>query len=217
MQDKAGIFNDLFVKQCSLIDNESQIPESLPSRTQSKLRRIEIPLEKIVQLINQLDSKKANGCDEISIRMLKLCAHECSIPLKMLYDMSLETGNYPALWKRGNVVPIHKKGDRQVKTNYRPISLLPICGKIFEKIIFDEVYKHLAENNLISTHQSGFRPGDSTINQLLLITHEIYEAFENHQETRAVFLDISKAFDKVGMKVFYLNSNQMGLMDSFLL
>ena len=80
--------------------------------------------------------------------MLKLCAHECSIPLKMLYDMSLETGHYPALWKRANVVPIHKKGDRQVKTNDRPISLLPICAKIFEKIIFDEVYELLAENNL---------------------------------------------------------------------
>ena len=116
--------------------------------------------------------------------MPKLCAHECSMPLKMLYDMShypaLWTGHYPALWKRANVVPIHKKGDRQVKTNYRPISLLPICGKIFENIIFDELYKNLAENNLISTHQSGFRPGDSTINQLLLIMHEIYEAFENH-------------------------------------
>ena len=143
--------------------------------------------------------------------MLKLCAHECSIPLKMLYDMSLETGHYPALWKRANVVPIHKKGDRQVKTNYRPISLLPICGKIFEKIIFDEVYKHLAENKLISTHQSGFRPGDSTINQLLLITHEIYEAFENHQETRAVFLDISKAFDKVWHEGLLLKLKSNGI------
>ena len=64
-QDKGATFNDLFIKQCSFTDNEGQIPESLRSRTQSKLRHIEIPLEKIVQLINQLDSKKANGCDEM--------------------------------------------------------------------------------------------------------------------------------------------------------
>ena len=69
----------------------------------------------------------------------------------------------------------------------------------------------MAENNLISTHQSGFRPGDSTINQLLLITHEIYEAFENHQETRAVFLDISKAFDKVWHEGLLLKLKSNGI------
>ena len=75
--------------------------------------------------------------------------------------------------------------------------MLPICGKIFEKIIFDHLYTFLSENKLLSKHQSGFRPGDPTINQLLSITTEIYHAFETLDETRAVFLDISKAFDKV--------------------
>lgn len=129
--------------------------------------------------------------------MLKLCALECSKPLKILYEKCLQSGHYTAIWKKANVVPIHKKGNRQLKTNYRPISLLPICGKMFEKNIFDEIYKHLSQNDLISSNQSGYRPGDSTINQLLSITHEIYKAFEEHRETRAVFLDISKAFDKI--------------------
>ena len=99
----------------------------------------------------------------------------------------------------GNVLPTHKKESRQLKKNYRPISLLPICGKIFEKIIFDSIYKHFTDNKLFTPNQSGFRPGDSTINQLLYITHKIYSAFEDYpsRETRAVFLDISKAFDKV--------------------
>ena len=90
-----------------------------------------------------------------------------------------------------------KKNSRQTKKNYRPISLLPICGKFFEKIIFDKMYFYLNENSLLSKNQSGFRPGDSTINQLLSITNDIYESFEKNAETRAVFLDISKAFDKV--------------------
>ena len=83
--------------------------------------------------------------------------------------------------------PFTKKGDRQLKTNYRPISLLPICGQILEKIVFDHVYSFLNINNLISKNQSGFRPGDSTIYQLTSITSDIYTAFENHDETRAIF------------------------------
>lgn len=129
--------------------------------------------------------------------MLKLCASECSKPLKLIFAKCIEDGQYPAIWKRANVVPVHKKGNRQVISNYRPISLLPICGKLFEKILFDAIYKHLSDNELISPNQSGFRPGDSTINQLLAITHEIYTGFEDRMETRAVFLDISKAFDRV--------------------
>ena len=80
---------------------------------------------------------------------------------------------------------------------YRPISLLPVCGKIFENLIFDCIYEHLTDNQLIAPNQPGFRPGDSTISQLLYITHSIHTAFEEYpsRETKAVFLDISKAFD----------------------
>ena len=74
---------------------------------------------------------------------------------------------------------------------------MPICGKILEKIIFDKVYSFINSNNLFSKSQSGFRPNDSNIYQLISITCSIYKSFENSDETRAVFLDISKAFDKV--------------------
>ena len=82
------------------------------------------------------------------------------------------------------------------KSNYRPISLLPICEKLLEKIVFDHVYHRLNTHNLLSKNQSGFRPGDSTIYQLISITSDIYKSFERFDETRAIFLDISKAFDK---------------------
>ena len=97
------------------------------------------------------------------------------------------------------MTPIFKKGDKQLIRNYRPISLLPICSKIFEKIISKNLYSYLNANNLLTKNQSGFRPGDSTTNQLLYLVKEIHQAFENLNslEVRAVFLDISKAFDKV--------------------
>ena len=83
--------------------------------------------------------------------------------------------------------------------NYRPVSLFPICGKIFERLIFNNLFNYFTENNLLSPHQSGFIPGDSCVQQLISITHEIYNAFDSNLslEVRGVFLDISKAFDKV--------------------
>ena len=87
-----------------------------------------------------------------------------------------------------------RKENRQLKKKCRPISLLPICGKIFEKLIFDTIYEYLWENQL--TNQSGFRPGDSTEDQLLSITHKVYSASEEFP-SREMKLDISKVLDKV--------------------
>ena len=107
--------------------------------------------------------------------------------------------NSPTNMEKCQCPPIHKKKSRQIKKNYRPILLLPVCGKIFEKVIFDAIYPHFSDNQLLTPNQSGFRPGDSTINQPIYITHSIFTAFEEFpsRENRAVFLNISKAFDKV--------------------
>ena len=148
-------------------------------------------------MIQNLDPNKAHGHDQISIRMLKLCSTSICKPLEIIFNRCLETGMFPNDWKKGNVVPAFKKGDKQILKNYRSISLLPVCGKIFEKLIFNEMFKFFIENDLITPNQSGFKPGDSCINQLLSITHDIYKSFDCGYEVRGVFLDISKAFDKV--------------------
>ena len=94
-----------------------------------------------------------------------------------------------------------QKNDKQCIKNYRPVSLLPICSKIFERLLFNELCKFFNENDLLSFNQSGFRPGDPCINQLLSITHQIYQSFDNDLEVRAMLLKIvlkmSKAFDNV--------------------
>ena len=115
------------------------------------------------------------------------------------------------------MIPVRKKGDKQILKNYRPISLLPIAGKIFERLLYDKMFEFLIENNLISKNQSGFRPGDSCINQLLSITHEIYQSFDDNLEVRAVFLDISKAFDKVWHKGLIFKLKQNGMPDNILI
>ena len=89
------------------------------------------------------------------------------------------------------------KKDNKQSLNYRPISLLPIVGKIFEMTIYNNVFEYLATKKLISDNQSGFKPGDSCVNQLLSITHEIYHSLDNGRKVRGVSLDTFKAFDKV--------------------
>ena len=223
-QTKTNIFNDHFVEQCSLISNDSVLPNFV-SRCHSSLSNVEITGEKILKIIRSLDPKKAHGWDNISINMIKLCDVVIVNPLYLIYKKCLDTGRFPISWKKGNVLPIHKKENRQLKKNYRPISLLPVCGKIFEKLIFDAIYEYFCENQLLTPSQSGFRPGDSTVNQLLSVTHKIYSAFEEFpsRETRAIFLDISKAFDKVWhdgllfkLKCFGISDCLFTLIEDFL-
>ena len=94
---------------------------------------------------------------------------------------------------------------------YRPISFLPLCGKFFEKIIYDSLYTYINENKFISDDQSGYRRGDSTIKQLITITNEIHKTFDQGNELRAVFLDISKAFDRVWHEGLIFKLKQLGI------
>ena len=82
---------------------------------------------------------------------------------------------FPFQWKMAKVVPAYKRDDKQNVKNYRPVSLLPIFGKVFERLIYNEMHSFFIENDLISANQCGFKQGDSCINQLLSITHEIYQ------------------------------------------
>ena len=98
-----------------------------------------------------------------------------------------------------HIIPAHKKNDKRSVNSYCPVSLLPICGKVFERIIYNNVFLFLEDSKLLTRNQSGFRPNDSCINQLLSIVHSIYSDFDHNPslEVRGNFLDISKAFDKV--------------------
>ena len=111
----------------------------------------------------------------------------------------MSSGKFPSDWKKANVVPVYKKGDKSVIKNYRPVSLLPIFSKLYEKCIYDTLYNYFESKNLFSACQSGFRKSDSCVSQLLSITHNILKGFDANPtlDTRGVFLDIWKAFDRV--------------------
>ena len=118
--------------------------------------------------------------------------------------------------KKGDITPIHKKGHKQNIKNYRPVSLLPICGKIFERLIFSEMFIYFSANKLISKNQSAFQPGDSCINQLLSITHEISTSLDNGLEVGSVSLGITKTFDKVWHEGLIFKLKQNGISGELL-
>ena len=97
--------------------------------------------------------------------MLKVCGSSIYKPLELISNQYLETDVFPSEWKKSNIVPIHKKGDKQILKIYRPVSLLPFCGKILERLMFNEMLEFFIENKLIYSGQSGFKPGDSCISQ----------------------------------------------------
>ena len=196
--EKAQLFNDYFILQCTTIDTGSEIPLET-QRNPILINDFVISDEKILKIIRSLNPNKAHGWDEISIRMIKLSDVALVSPLKIIFTNCLRRGVFPEIWKCANVVPVHKKNEKNIKSNYRPISLLPIFGKVLEKLIYDSLYSHLVSCDFLNPNQSGFRPGDSTVNQLISITHTIFKAFDCNPplDVRSVYLDISKAFDGV--------------------
>ena len=126
------------------------------------------------KIIQNLDSGNLHGHDNISIWILKICGSAICKPLAIICKQCVDAGIFPSAWKKGDIVPIHKKDDKETIRNFRPVSLLPINGKIFERLTISEMFKFFIKNELISPNQSGFKPDDSCVNQLVSITHEIY-------------------------------------------
>ena len=142
-KSKADLFNSQFSRQCSLLDNDSTLPlTSFFPLSHPALSSFVIDRESILNLIRSLDIHKSHGFDNISTRMLKLCDSAIVKPLMLIFNNSLNQGIFPKPWKKANVTPIHKKGEKTDVLNYRPISVLPICGKIFERIIYNTLYNY---------------------------------------------------------------------------
>ena len=182
-----------------VIQEKNKIYQLLPSLTipvtGHYLANIEFTMDDIKRIICKPDLNKAHGHDMISIRMLKMSGDAKIEPLFKIFKNCLKCGIFPDEWKKENV-PIFKKVDKQNIKNYRPVSLhqnithwiifrcslLPICSKIFERIIYDNMLTYFLDNNLIAPKHSRSRPGDSCMNQLPSVTHHISSSFDNGLE-----------------------------------
>ena len=150
--------------------------------------------DEIDEIIKDLDNGKSS---DIPITVIKATNTIISPILTKLYNKCFITGTFPDVLKIGKITPIHKKGNREHLENYRPISTLPIFGKIFEKIIYKRLYNFLISQNILSKYQFGFRKGHSTSHALNYSINTIKEANNSKKHVIGVFIDLSKAFDTI--------------------
>ena len=128
------------------------LPSVLFNRTENVISSIDFGSDDIAQIIQKLDPNKSHGHDMISIRMLKICGNSIYKPLQLIFRSCIENGKFPSEWKKANAAPVHKKGNKQTLENYRPVSPLPICGKIFECLIYNTLFEFFIANELISSN-----------------------------------------------------------------
>ena len=217
--EKAKLFNDYFATQATInIPDTQALPPNdarhdIPVPTLSEITTNET---EVLQQLNSLDPNKSTGPDEIPVKLLKLSALLIVKPLSDLFNKSLSSGIYPSKFKEANVRPIFKnKGSPSDHTCYRPISLLSSISKIFERIVHKRIYSHLIEHSLLTDKQSGYRRNHSTEQQLLYLTHNMYKSLDSGRDFTAIYLDISKYFDKIWHKgLLYKCTHDFGITDS---
>ena len=216
-KEKADILNTFFQAQTLLDDTNKNIPNFDISNNIPKLNNINIETKEVTDALNILKSGKATGPDTINNIVLKELSKELSKPLCDLFNYSLRISKVPRQWKLAHVCAIHKKKDPHDVSNYRPISLLSAISKVLERIIHKHIFNFFHENNFISSFQSGFVPNDFTVNQLTYMYHSFSKALDEGKEVRAIFCDISKAFDRVWHKGLLYKLERSGISSSLLL
>ena len=145
--------------------------------------------------IVSLSDTASTGMDNISSKMLKLSRKTISGVLAEIFNNSITMSSFPAQWKQAVAIPIFKKGDVTDVNNYRPISLLPVLSKVFEKIIAAQFCQHIENSCILSPSQFGFRLGRSTESALLRLSKLLFTARQNGRFTSLTTIDFSKAFD----------------------
>ena len=173
----------------------------LKNPIQNSMYMFETATIEITNIINDLKDKKATGPDNISVKILKLSRNIIAPFLTKIINTCLNEGTYPDTLKISKIVPIYKTGDKKLMKNYRPISLLPLLNKIFEKVIQQRLLDFFNDHNVIGTNQFGFRKNYST-NLAIVDLHEYFlRQFEEDNTTCCIFLDLAKAFDTVNHNI----------------
>lgn len=175
---------------------------------------IEISITDVFNLLNNLNTRTSPGPDGIPAVFLRNCSSQLTIPLHHIFNCSLEQGYFPILWKASFVKPILKSGDPHNIANYRPISVLNACAKLFDELVTNKIYDVIS--HLIIPQQHGFFKGRSTVTNLAVFTHSITNAINNSLQVDVIYNDYSKAFDSINHKRLIGKLYNLGIRGSSL-
>ena len=221
--DKAKLFAENFSMNSNLNDSGISLPV-FSSRTNLKLHNISVTPKMVRKVVMNLDLSKASGLDCIPVAVLKNCEPELSYILAELFNKCLKESCFSDCWKVSSVAPVFKNvGERSTAKNYRPVSLLYVVSKVFEKLVNNRTVYQLEKCGLFSDFQYGFRSSRSTADLLTVVSDRLSGTFNRSGTTQAVALDISKAFDRVWhagllhkLKSYGISGQIFGLNSSFL-
>ena len=196
------------------IDDGSELPQfEKVYNGETPLKNITISTEDVIKAIGKLSPDTAPGPDNIYSRTLKELVNQVAQPLAMIYNSSLQSGVVVADWKLANVTPVFKKGCKSTASNYRPISLTSVPGKLMERILQWAILDHLINNNLINQTQHGFLPKKSTVSNLIEYMDVITKILDFGQPVDSIYIDFAKCFDKISHRHLLYKVNKYGIED----
>lgn len=210
---------------CSVFTEEDfPLPMPIsPHEVVHEMAKFDVSPAGIEKLINDLPFNSAPGPDGISTKLLKLTKEVSCVLLSSLFNQSLSSCDIPVDWRHAKVTPVFKNGSKMCITNYRPISLTSVPSKLMEHVIYSQIMNHLSSNNLLFANQHGFRRSLSCESQLFELTTDIHESLHAKTDIHAIFIDFSKAFDKVPhcrliqkLHSFHIDRGVINWIESFL-
>jgi len=177
-----------------------------------KIDKLDVTEDQVVKAIDSFKMNKSPGIDGFSSTYILMCKNILAKPLALMFNKSLNTGEIPEDWKKANITPILKKGNKNSVENYRPVSLTSIIGKILEKLIKAHVESHLLSKNIIKISQHGFMKSRSCLTNLLICQNAIVQKIDEGSSVDVIYLDLQKAFDKVPHGKLISKMKSMGIV-----
>ena len=197
-QEAVELFADFFSSVYKLDDGLGEVPNYNFSN-QVDFNKISITVQDVYNSLITLPDKFTLGPDGIPPYLLKRCVCALALPIHKIFNLSLDTGIFPVYWKNSYIVPIHKSGAREDISNYRGISIQSTLPKILDGMVTARLT--FACRGLIGGQQHGFTPGRSTLTGLMVLQHDIVDAFGEFGQVDAIYTDFSKAFDRVNHRL----------------
>ena len=193
------------------INSNLLVQSFLLSNIESNFSFSNVTENTIRQIIKNFKNKTSSGYDNINAIFIKKLQNNLITPITILVNQSLATGIFPDKLKIAKVIPLFKKNDDEIMNNYRPISLLPVFSKIFEKVVQTQLYEYLKNNNLLFNSQHGFRENHSTESTVIELVDYLKIQIDNKHIPMCLFLDLSKAFDTINFDILLIKLQHLGI------
>ncbi len=213
-QDIVNMFAHYFSSIFDLPETNQLQGNTFVSNSSNLPFHIQIFDDDVLAAISKIKNTCSAGIDQVPSFLIKDCSAAFLKPLCYLFNLSLNNSCFPNMWKIAKIVPVYKSGDISDVRSYRPISILSCFSKVYESILYRQIYFNIKE--LISIHQHGFSSGRSTHTNLMCMSQIISDTLDHSGQLDVIYTDLSKAFDKINHQILLCKLSAMGFSDSLI-